>query len=71
MKNVRLKCKKCGGPKFIGDEYYAFGTYYVDVTCVVCSHSKDIEVNKLNKLLEELSGPKKKVRNDNKKTDAQ
>jgi hypothetical protein len=67
MKKVRFKCKKCGGPKFVGDEYYAFGTYYVDITCVICSHSKDIEVSKLNKLIEQLAGEKKRSGDDNKK----
>lgn len=43
----RLVCKNCGGTKFIGDPYYAYGTYYVDVTCVVCADSKDIELEKL------------------------
>lgn len=65
-KKVRLKCKKCGGLKFVGDQYHAFGTYYVDVTCVVCSDSVDIEVAKLEKLIEALE--KGHVR-DNKKTD--
>lgn len=68
MKSIRLKCKKCGGPKFIGDQYYAFGTYYVDVTCVICAHSKDIEVSELNKLLKKLYGYDKETGNDNQKT---
>ena len=50
----RLICKKCGGIKFIGDPYYAYGTYYVDVTCVTCSDSKDIAVEKLNTFLDAL-----------------
>lgn len=51
---VRLKCKNCGGLKYIGDEYYAMGVYWVDVTCIACSHSKDIEVTKLYKFLYKL-----------------
>lgn len=54
MRDVRLKCKHCGGIKFIGDPYYAFGKYYVDVTCVVCSDSKDIEVEKLKNFIKSL-----------------
>ena len=50
----RLICKKCGGIKFVGDPYYAYGTYYVDVTCLVCSDSKDIELEKLKKFLNSL-----------------
>jgi hypothetical protein len=67
MNTLRLKCAICGGVKFIGDPYYAYGTYYVDVTCVICSDSKDIEVEKLNKFLEKLKQDKVIV-NDNKKT---
>lgn len=59
--NFRFKCKRCGGLKFIGEEYYAFGIYYVDVTCVKCADSKDIEVSELNRLINKLS--KKKVNN--------
>lgn len=51
---VKLKCAKCGGQKFIGEQYRAFGTYYVDLTCVVCSDTKDVPVDKLNALLAEL-----------------
>lgn len=67
MRSLRLKCARCGGPKFVGEPYYAHGIYYVDVTCVICSDSKDIEVDKLNALLEKLNQGKVVV-NDNKKT---
>jgi hypothetical protein len=67
MNTLRLKCSLCGGIKFIGDPYYANGTYYVDVTCVICSHSKDIELEKLNDFLSKLKQDKVVV-NDNKKT---
>lgn len=50
----RLICKNCGSLKFIGDPYYAYGTYYVDVTCVSCSDSRDISVEKLNEFLRVL-----------------
>lgn len=58
--NFRFKCKKCGGLKFIGEEYYAFGIYYVDVTCIKCADSKDIEVSELNRLINKLSNKKEK-----------
>lgn len=67
MSKVKLKCVVCGGPKFIGDPYYAYGTYYVDVTCVICSDSKDIEVEKLNRFLSGLR-QEKVVVDDNKET---
>ena len=67
MTNVRLKGSVCKGAKFIGDPYYSCGTYYVDVTCVICADSKDIEVEKLNVFLEKLN-QEKVVVNYNKKT---
>lgn len=67
MTNVRLKCVTCKGPKFIGEPYYANGTYYVDVTCVICADTKDIEIDRLNKFLEKLN-QEKIVVNVNKKT---
>lgn len=70
MKSIRLKCTRCGGPKFIGDPYYSFGHYYVDVTCVMCSDSKDIEVNRLNEFLIKLNMPKVQI-NDYTKTDSE
>lgn len=64
MHTIRLKCSTCGGPKFIGDQYYAYGKYYVDVTCVICADSKDIEVSRLTRFLtllaEKRSGHGKK-----------
>ena len=65
MRNIRLQCSKCGQQKFIGASYYANGTYYVDVTCVVCGDTKDIEVEKLEMFLETIKKGKKR---DNKKT---
>ena len=49
-----FKCVKCGGRKYIGDEYYAMSKWFVDVTCIKCSHSKDIEVLELLKLCHKL-----------------
>ena len=54
IKQAKFKCAKCGGPKFVGDPYYAYGTYYVDITCVVCSDTKDIEVQKFNEFLNKM-----------------
>lgn len=62
----RLICNKCGGIKFIGDSYYAYGTYYVDVTCVTCADTKDISVEKLNTFLSALERGK----NADKKADS-
>jgi hypothetical protein len=47
IKQAKFKCAKCGGPKFVGNPYYAHGTHYVDVTCIVCSDTKDIDVERL------------------------
>lgn len=52
--NLFLKCKKCGGRKYIGEEYYAMGTMYVDVTCIHCAHSRDIAVHKLEIFIKKL-----------------
>jgi hypothetical protein len=54
IKQAKFKCAKCGGPKFVGNPYYAYGTYYVDVTCVVCSDTKDIDVEKLKIFINKL-----------------
>ena len=67
MKHIRLKCAHCGQPKFIGDSYYAHGTYYVDVTCVACGDTKDIELKKLQDFLDRLE-KESRIRNDYKKT---
>ena len=54
MKSIRLQCSNCRQQKFIGASYYANGTYYVDVTCVTCGDTKDIEVKKLEAFLEKI-----------------
>jgi hypothetical protein len=55
MHAIKLKCSNCGGLKFIGDQYYAYGKYYVDVTCVICADSKDIEVPRMQRFLKLLA----------------
>lgn len=52
LKNFR--CSRCGGLKMVGSQYYAMQRNWIDVTCVNCSDSKDIEVKKLNVLLRKL-----------------
>lgn len=59
IKQPKFKCAKCGGPKFVGHPYYAHGTYYVDITCIVCSDSKDIDVEKLKKFIDKMEQEKK------------
>jgi hypothetical protein len=58
IKQAKFKCAKCGGPKFVGNPYYAHGTYYVDVTCIVCSDTKDIDVEKLKIFINKLEQQK-------------
>jgi Fe2+ or Zn2+ uptake regulation protein len=67
MKSIRLQCSNCGQQKFIGASYYANGTYYVDLTCVACGDTRDIEVKKLEAFLKNIE-QKNRFKNDNKKT---
>jgi len=48
--------------KYIGDEYHALDRLWVDVTCIQCAHSVDIEVSKLREFLSNFQ----KVKNVNK-----
>lgn len=59
ISEVNLYCKKCGGTKYIGDEYYALGDMWVDVTCIKCSHSTDIRVNEMKEILSKISKAKR------------
>lgn len=68
LSKTRLKCVHCGGIKFVGEPYYANGVYYVDVTCIICSETKDIEVERLKKFLQTLENGGK---SDNKKTNSE
>jgi hypothetical protein len=56
---IPLKCAKCGGAKYIDEPYLIYDTWFVDVVCIICSHSKDIEVDRLNQLLAKLEGSMK------------
>lgn len=56
---VKWTCKQCGGLKYIGNEFYMLSEYWVDVTCIKCGHSVDIQVNRLNRLIEKLERMKK------------
>jgi hypothetical protein len=49
-----MKCARCGGLKYVGEEYYAMERFWVDVSCFQCSHSVDIECDKLIKFLKIL-----------------
>lgn len=52
--NGNFRCSSCGGMKYVGDPYFAMQKYWVDVTCIKCAHSVDIEITKLNRLLGKL-----------------
>lgn len=49
-----FRCVFCGGKKMIGSQYYAMRRNWVDVTCIHCADTKDIEVKKLNVILKSL-----------------
>ena len=54
IKITGLYCKRCSGKIFVGSQYYAFQKNYIDLTCINCSSSIDVEVKKLNKILTHL-----------------
>lgn len=54
IKITGLYCKRCSGKMFVGSQYYAFQKNYIDLTCINCSSSVDVEVKKLNKILAHL-----------------
>jgi hypothetical protein len=58
---VPLKCSSCGGAKYIDDPYLIHDTWFVDVVCIKCGRSKDIEVDRLRKVLAELEKASKVV----------
>lgn len=52
----KMKCKHCGGTKYVGDEFHLFGEMWVDITCLMCSHSVDIRVKEFNDFVERVEG---------------
>ena len=51
-----MTCKNCGGTKYVGDEFYLFGELWVDITCINCAHSVDIEVKRFNDFVDKVEG---------------
>lgn len=51
---MRFKCSKCGGAKYVDDPYLVASTWFVDLTCLSCGHSKDIEVEEFKKVLKKI-----------------
>jgi hypothetical protein len=49
---------------FSGHQYYAFQKNYIDLTCIRCSCSVDVEVKKLNKILKYLGFKTIEARHD-------
>ena len=64
IKATGLYCQPCGSRMFVGQQYYAFQKNYIDLTCIRCSASVDIEVNKLNKILSYLGFKTVEARHD-------
>jgi hypothetical protein len=64
VKATGLYCQPCGSRLFVGQQYYAFQKNYIDVTCTKCAHSIDVEVRKLNKILDYLGFKTIKERHD-------
>jgi DNA-directed RNA polymerase subunit N (RpoN/RPB10) len=58
---VPLKCSSCGGAKYIDDPFLIHDTWFVDVVCLSCGHSKDIEVERLREVLSSLEKASKNV----------
>jgi hypothetical protein len=52
---LRFVCKNCGGTKVVGEQFYVLGENWVDITCVKCSHSKDITVEDLKSFLKKIN----------------
>jgi len=69
--SVRFTCSKCGGIKTVGEDYYALGEMWVDITCIKCSDSKDISIVELDSLLTKLKKAKQRRKQIvNNKTDS-
>lgn len=70
FKATGFYCRDCRGRMFTGQQYYAFQKNYIDLTCVKCASSVDIEVKKLNKILDRLGFNQIREHHDIQKTDS-
>lgn len=52
--SFKLKCSKCGGAKYVDEPYAVFDTWFVDIVCLSCGHSKDIPVSEFNELISNI-----------------
>jgi len=68
IKATGIYCRNCTGRMFTGQQYYAFQKNYIDLTCIRCSVSIDVEVKKLNKILRYLRFKTIEERHDIQKT---
>jgi DNA-directed RNA polymerase subunit RPC12/RpoP len=63
-KATGIYCRNCTGRMFTGQQYYAFQKNYIDLTCIRCSASVDVEINKLNRILSYLGFKTVEARHD-------
>lgn len=70
VKATGIYCRSCHGRMFTGHQYYAFQKNYIDLTCVKCASSVDVEVRKLNKILSYLGFTQVKEHHDTEKTNS-
>jgi hypothetical protein len=49
---------------FTGQQYYAFQKNYIDLTCIKCANSIDVELKKLNYILTNLGFKEIEERHD-------
>ena len=59
-----LYCKSCHSRMFTGQQYYAFQKNYIDLTCIKCANSIDVELKKLNYILKNLGFKEIEERHD-------
>jgi len=57
--DIPLKCLKCGGAKYVDEPYSIFDTWFVDIVCLTCGHSKDIPVSEFQALVDKIKKAKK------------
>jgi DNA-directed RNA polymerase subunit N (RpoN/RPB10) len=58
--DVPLRCVKCGGAKYVDEPYLLFDTWFVDIVCLTCGHTKDIPVEEFKVFAEKLNRAVKK-----------